>query len=533
MKRIVFSLPFWGTVGALLFVVVYFIPASPLAETPLPGIEKAISRQEAVRAALEFVAAREPGFSEKSASVEIAHETAEHLAGYLAKNGLEREYAERYAESRPVEFYKVDVRAPGVRYYVYVNLFRPEVIGWRKQSAGTVSGTPDVGAIAARFLKNIGVDPDRLERVDLPDGTIRFVDPAAAVGEARLAYRIFVQGGEVTGYRTGFEPPESHVAWQTRQKIYAAVVSILYLLLFVAVVIAAWSVALADRKHARFSSGAVWTLLFAVLFIVLDRNGRPASLAAAGEEFRTATNDAFIFVSAIGFAVVSVAGLYGCFVAGERLCRRLGWNVWPQTKSEDFGRQIVRHLKDGYSLALFMLGLQALLLWIAWTRFGAWGINDPNTSILNQIWPEWFPLTGWMAAIQEEAVFRLFGIPACFYVLRNRLAAVLATSLLWSLGHVTYPVYPVYTRIWEVTALGVVLGLVFLRRGWLTVLFAHAIFNLVMISLMLMAVKQNAAGVAIALAYVASPAAIALVMTAWHRLLRKRTPAAPAPAADG
>jgi hypothetical protein len=99
--------------------------------------------------------------------------------------------------------------------------------------------------------------------------------------------------------------------------------------------------------------------------------------------------------------------------------------------------------------------------------------------------PAVFPLLAWSAAISEEAVYRLFGIAFFLKLVRNRFAAVLLPSIVWALSHTQYPIYPVYTRLVEVTIIGLIFGFAFLKYGFMTVLFAHATMDSILMGLSL------------------------------------------------
>ena len=108
-------------------------------------------------------------------------------------------------------------------------------------------------------------------------------------------------------------------------------------------------------------------------------------------------------------------------------------------------------------------------------RFGAWSPADVNyDNLLNTKFPWLFVLAGgYMPAVFEEFLFRMFAIPMLRKVLRSLAAAVVLAGFIWGFGHAGYPQQPFYIRGVEVGIGGVALGLVMLRWGILPTLVWH------------------------------------------------------------
>ncbi|WP_242403816.1 CPBP family glutamic-type intramembrane protease [Paenibacillus pini] len=58
-------------------------------------------------------------------------------------------------------------------------------------------------------------------------------------------------------------------------------------------------------------------------------------------------------------------------------------------------------------------------------------------------------------------------------IVRNTFIACLIPTLIWALGHTLYPIYPVISRPIELTIVGLIFSLIFLRHGYITVMFSH------------------------------------------------------------
>jgi ABC-type sulfate transport system permease subunit len=142
--------------------------------------------------------------------------------------------------------------------------------------------------------------------------------------------------------------------------------------------------------------------------------------------------------------------------------------------------------------------------------------------------PYVFPIMAWAAAISEEGTYRLFGIAFFLKLVRFRFLAVLLPSILWALGHTEYAIYPVYTRLIEVTLLGLVFGYAFLKYGFLTALFAHACMDSVLMGLSLWSISTWP-GLYLGLIYIASPFVVAWIIYWLHSRRQRRRQRQPLP----
>ena len=108
-------------------------------------------------------------------------------------------------------------------------------------------------------------------------------------------------------------------------------------------------------------------------------------------------------------------------------------------------------------------------------RFGAWSPADvPYTDLLNTRFPWLFVLFGgFLPAVSEEFIFRMFAIPFLAKLVRSTAIAVVLAGFIWGFGHAGYPQQPFYIRGVEVGIGGVALGLIMLRWGILPTLVWH------------------------------------------------------------
>jgi hypothetical protein len=280
--------------------------------------------------------------------------------------------------------------------------------------------------------------------------------------------------------------------------------------------------AIVYRKRVSFARGAVLTLIFVVFYCINNWNMLPA---LRGEQGSAVTTEGTVLTAVIINIVtlLMAAGVYVSYVSGVELWRRFGWNAWPRWREERFGGEVWASMGRGYLICLFALGVQQLLFFIAEYGFGVWAVNDASDSPYNMLVPGLFPLLAWCAAISEEATFRLFGIALFGRIVRWRFAAVLLPSVIWAASHTQYPIYPVYTRLVEVTVLGLIFGYLFLKYGFLTVLFAHASMDSLLMGLDLFSLHSPADAL-LGAVYMAGPLLVALVLAWLHgRSLARRS----------
>jgi membrane protease YdiL (CAAX protease family) len=132
----------------------------------------------------------------------------------------------------------------------------------------------------------------------------------------------------------------------------------------------------------------------------------------------------------------------------------------------------------GYILFVILLGYQATIFYLGQKYLG--------------VWKEWFRLTqlsssyipfltafviGSSASLNEEILFRLFGISWAKRYLKNTILAVILTSVIWGLGHSGYAIFPVWFRAIEVGLMGVLFGIIFIRYGLLPLIVAHYLLD--------------------------------------------------------
>jgi len=273
--------------------------------------------------------------------------------------------------------------------------------------------------------------------------------------------------------------------------------------------------------HARqvsWSRGIFLTLVFFILYLIQNWNVTEALLDVQGgvdagtEAFASIFMVVFILISAI----LMGAAVWFSLLSGDQQWRMKGWHPWPRWRDSEFGEDIFYSMGRGYLICLFILGVQQAVFLAEANIFDSFGIADPTQSPLNMKWPYLFPTAAWVAAIMEEAIYRLFGVVLFKRILRNNFLALLVTSVIWALGHTGYTLYPSYTRLVEVALLGFIFGYTFLKYGFMTAVFAHAIMDSLLMAIYLMAGEPSTFNILIGLFYIILPAIIGYAVRFLH-----------------
>jgi membrane protease YdiL (CAAX protease family) len=149
-------------------------------------------------------------------------------------------------------------------------------------------------------------------------------------------------------------------------------------------------------------------------------------------------------------------------------------------KTKNFGKKALL----GYCVGLVILGYLVIFYTIAKQYFKIWIPLSPYYSnAISTPLPFIVPIAiGIQAAISEEFIYRIFAISLFKKIFKNIYIAVIFSALIWGLGHSTISIYPVYMRAIEVTIIGIILGIVFLKYGLEVTIFAHLGIDVILIA---------------------------------------------------
>lgn len=234
----------------------------------------------------------------------------------------------------------------------------------------------------------------------------------------------------------------------------------------------------ARRRDVKWKLAAAFAVVGAVLAIASSLNQIPQALW-----FYDTTESMPGFLAQQGVQAV-VAGLgLAVFIflltaAGEPEYRRdLGGQVALGALFSARGlrtKTAFRSVVLGLTLCAFFIAYQ-VVFYLAATRFGAWSPQDiAYDDLLNTRFP-WTAvlLIGFMPAVTEEFMSRMFSIPFFTRFMRWRWVAVVVAAAIWGFAHSGYPQQPFWIRGAEVGLAGVIIGVIMLRYGILAPLVWH------------------------------------------------------------
>jgi len=504
-------------------------------EDTAPADNPSITKQQAAQRAAQFVQER---FGIHDPRTFVVYQSEKERSGYLQKEQLTDVYEQKYGEKFPIDFYQVRVvdQASDRRFDIEVNYRNSQIIGWNQISAISASMNKQKADIMAKEeLRKQGWNPDDFVQVNKPATsknqrtTLVYEKQgnADAIGQARLQVQMNFDNQSIIGFSSLFILPASYQTWLDQQDNSASVMTWVSMGFTSLMSLAAAIYIIMHRKRVDFRRGLLLTVIFIVIYIINNINMYPAYKSMAG-----ASNEGLPMLLAALFmnAVTMLLGfsLYLALAAGSDWWEQSGWQPWPSWRERRFGDEVWRGMGRGYLLALFILGVQQVLFYWGETQFDVWSVNDPSDSVLNMLEPRLFPLMAWVAAISEEATFRLLGIMLFKRIFRNNFIAVLIPSIIWAASHTQYPIYPVYTRLVEVTVIGIILGYVFLKYGFITAMFAHACMDSILMGMSLFSLGYVSDAIAGAF-YILLPALIALLISWMHKRRGPLIPGEPPP----
>jgi membrane protease YdiL (CAAX protease family) len=132
----------------------------------------------------------------------------------------------------------------------------------------------------------------------------------------------------------------------------------------------------------------------------------------------------------------------------------------------------------GSFFAFFDLAFVAVYYYFG-QKLGFWSpTNIDYNELLSTKLPWIYPLLiGFLAAVSEEGIFRLFGISFLKKKLKWSFLAILIVSLIFGFIHANYPQEPWFVRGLEIAISSIILGFLFLRFGFLAALSWHYTHN--------------------------------------------------------
>lgn len=488
---------------------------------------KVISKEEAEQQAIAL-AEKQTGLTVSSARA--VHQSDKLLAGYLSKEKLLEEYEDKYDKLFPVDTFQVNLEFAGGEEYgfVYVHMYNKEVIGWSYYLYGETLSAEETQEQVTTYIGQKQWRDGKLSVSSGKDnnGVVVSLD-GYSIGEAGLSIdaksQLIGDSPVLTKFKPAFVVPDDYKRYVEKQDSLAGwLTGVGYGLMSFVLGVLAIIYAILYRKFSSFKFGILLTSVFFVTYVIMNLGVMDGVLASQGE---TSMGSGFVImisliITTILLSIAMAASVYFSIIAGEGLWKAQGRALWPRLREPGYGDYVWRSMGLSYLFAAIMLGLQPLIFLALEKLIGTWGASDVTMSPYNMT-PLWLmPVLAWAAAISEEAVFRFFGIGLFRRWFRHTFAAAILPTLFWALGHVMYPFYPSTTRLFELMVIGLLFSFIFVRYGFITAMFTHAIFNSVAVGSSLIMVG-GALNITSSVLFILLPLIIAFILREWSK--RKKT----------
>jgi len=523
-------------VGFLVFLWAQIFPGIAAVADPSAN-PRVLDRAAARNLALAAAADRFDVAAADVLKLDLTHFSDGDAVGYFSKRKLTDEYDRSWDESFPTDVYRADLKlASGDWLQLSLHMKSGKLIAWKRLegasggAAGNASGgVPDgvaggvdsgsgKGGVATNKGPAAGAK-DEASRVreawaelgrwgysesdweisdpTAADGSTVFQSRKAPLGEARL--QLVVKPGEQLVYR--YSLPQAYTDYiEHQQRLATRMSTIGYVLPEIVLFVLAIVYASSYSGHTSFKRGWFLALLFFVLYVCFTLNMKAGfrSKSETGLPVSEHGVQSLIVVNAVILGATALL-TYFAAVGGDGLWRSMGRKLWPRWQEADYGSKVLRSMTQGYALAFIVLGAQSVILLALEPLLGSFVSSDTSQSSYNLTYPWLMPVIAWCAGLSEELLYRLFGIGlfrrwltgAARLLLRREpsrrtaailtFAAMIPPSVIWSFGHVGYPIYPVYTRVIELTVLGLLFGWFMLRFGLMTAIFAHVTLDAVLV----------------------------------------------------
>lgn len=531
-----------AVIGLIIFVFVQLIPNTSSETIGVDQDKQLITKEQAQQAATTFLNTNLK-MADEGNQVTVTYDSRPDIYGYLSKEDLLKSYEEQYGAKFPYDTFKVNFKNPNAVHKsitIDVHMTTGKVVGFEKISITnneskqlmlqidpanarflldregpmTVAEKEDT---ALPYLKQFGYDPTQLQLDNNSNGLgLRYQIKDYSIGQAKAYIEFQFEYKNVSSVESYFVPPASYTSYVESQTslaswlTYAGYALFTFVLAILAIIYSAKT-----RAYTSFKRGAFLSLSYFVFSVIGTLNMLPILE-------QTVLSDSVLVKSLIlqfGITLIMSFSIYFSLVAGDGLYRQQGRILWSRRSDANYGNHVLQAVKLGYAWALILLGVQSIIYYVMEPLMGTWSTTDPMQSPYNMVYPILFPLLAWVAGIGEEAVYRLFGIPMLRKMFRSTLVASIITSIIWALGHTLYPIYPVYTRPIELLIIGLLFSYIFLKHGYIAAMFAHVIFDSILMALSLILIGGGM-NFALGMFYIVLPALVAYVVY-WFNRSRK------------
>jgi len=307
-------------------------------------------------------------------------------------------------------------------------------------------------------------------------------------GVAKLLAEVTVAGEEIREfYKNKFDLPEKFNRYVQKQTILGAYLyNIFYFILFI---LLGWSISIVlknrqdivprlTKRWFYYAAGFLMIINTADLFNNLQNIFMLYPTSAHLSSFLGLSITKWLFNTIFLVVGFIMPGIAGESLRSEVLPENKQSSFLTYLKSSFFNRGLTKAVLLGYLVWIIMLGLQAVIFYHGQKFLGVWREWRTMTYFSSSYIPLLSAFViGVSASLNEEIIFRLFGISLAKKYLRSLILAVLVTSVVWGMGHTLYAIFPVWFRIIEISLIGIFYGIIFIRFGIIPLIVAHYLFD--------------------------------------------------------
>ncbi|MGN7763467.1 CPBP family intramembrane glutamic endopeptidase [Paenibacillus sp. 22594] len=505
-----------GIIGLIVFIMFQIAPQllGGSGESDTTPISKNEAREQAA-----VFAAKQLGHPESTGEEwAVSYRTDSSFYGYMSREKLLDQYSKEKLDQRyPFDVFHAVLYASGEAIPILsvdLNMYTGKVVGFgRGEHSGFSTGTETTAAtalssrasaasepelsleqkenLARPWLQSWGANPAKLQiQADSDNYGLVYTDSSVKVGESQLQYRFKFQQEEVSYFRAGFSAPAWHISYVKDQTSMATWLTGLgYGIPTLALGILALIYSILRRGHTSFKRGIFLSIAHFAIMLGSTYNMLPE---ASGDSLQSRLTGLITLIFYIFYSLLMSLMLYFSLVGGNGLWRKEeGLNPWPRAKEQGYGRYVLDSMRAGYVWAFILLGVQTIMFIILSFTLHNWSTTDASQSPYNMRYSWLLPIVAWLAGLSEEAIYRLFGIRMVKKIVRSTFLASLITTLVWAFGHTLYPIYPISSRPIELTVIGLLFSYIFLRYGFIAVMFSHVVFDSILMGATLIFMKES------------------------------------------
>lgn len=534
------SLLICALIGFIVFALFQII--IPMSISGDDALVKPITKEEALDRALQMYS-EEPFSSVRSSTVPmvsaVIYDTNSLLAGYINKEQLQKSY-EPWEELAPYDVYRVLIQRGNLHDLSYsimdIHMTTGKLVSYQTR-------TSDISAVSAfenesemllrsdQAIRELGYSPSQVYRLPLSEQTPNVVNyqvPSAVVGDAHLTLNVTWNGDQLLSVKPVWDIPESYMTQVNKQISSAQKVQLFaYEIMSIIMGIAAIICAIVYRRSIHFRSKTILivSVISCLISIVHIWNYMPSVVMLEQLVPISATDIRYGLI--LSSCITIIQGgiiLYLSIVAGSALWKRSGYShVMPAWSHQNFGQSLVQAFWRGLCWAGILLGIQTFIFTGLELSVGAWSTTDSSSAPVNLKFVYAYPLLAWVAAISEEGIFRLFGVGLLRRWIPNLWIAALIPTFVWAAGHVTYPIFPFYSRPIELMIMGLIFVWIIVRYDFWTAVAAHLMLDtiLMVISLLL---ERTLLGITFGILYLLLPAIVVYGISYLHKNKRQSVP---------